>query len=108
MKNTDAQSGNPSAAIGPASSGRGFNDDVESLARFSRGGRGAIATSVIPEERASVDDLVDNLVDDLPADPGADDVQTHMSVFTFLKIVSNVVGGDVDKPEVQPRNVYFV
>lgn len=80
MKNADAHRSGLSAAVGPATSSRGFNDDVESLAPFSRSGRGAIAASVIPEARASVDEL--------DADPGADDVQTHMSVFTFLKIVS--------------------
>lgn len=81
-----------SAPVGPSAAAvYGFNgDDVENQAAYAAWGgrsawrsRGLAQALTIPEAPASADEDAD---EDL--DSGVDGVETHMSVFTFLKIVS--------------------
>lgn len=78
-KNADGNRSARSAAIGPATV-QGFSKDMESQGALARSGRGVVAGTTILDAQTNADDL--------DADLGPDDVETHMSVFTFLKIVS--------------------
>lgn len=69
-----------SAAVGPASSARGLPGDVENQAAFPSGRHVAVTGTSSPDAGASTDDLSEDLA--------TDGVDTHMSVLTFLKIVS--------------------
>lgn len=84
-----------SAAVGPSVPVYGFNDDddVENQAAYAAWGgrsawrglaRGQAVTS--QEVEATADD--DYADDGLDRYSGVDGIETHMSVFTFLKIVS--------------------
>ena len=90
-----------SAAVGPSVPVYGFNDndDLENQAAYTawggrsawRGlGRGQAVTS--REVEATADGDAD---DDLDQYSGVDSIETHMSVFTFLKIVSESACGSV-------------
>lgn len=78
-KNADGNRSARSAAIGPATV-QGFSKDLEGQGALARSGRGVVAGTTIMDAQTDTDDL--------DADLGPDDVEAHMSVFTFLKIVS--------------------
>lgn len=81
-KNADGNRSARSAAVGPptASAQQGYSKDMENQGAPSRSARGVVTGPTILDAQTSADDAY--------ADPGPDDVDTHMSVFTFLKIVS--------------------
>ena len=83
-----------SAPIGPAAAAvHGFHDDdVENQAAYAASGgrsswrgRGLVQALNITEAPSSADE---KFADDEGFDSGVDGIETHMSVFTFLKIVS--------------------
>lgn len=79
-RNADGNRSTRSAAVGPAAtSAHGFSDDLEGQGAVAKRARGVVTgPTILDAEEAGLDDLDD--------DP--DDVETNMSVFTFLKIVS--------------------
>lgn len=79
----EASGSRRSAAVGPASSARGLPCDVENQAAFASGHHVAVTGTSCPDAGASTDDLSE--------DSATDGLDTHMSVFTFLKIVSERV-----------------
>lgn len=81
-KNADGNRSARSAAVGPpaTSAQQGYSKDMENQGAVTRNARGVVTGTTILDAQASADDVY--------ADPGLDDVETHMSVFTFLKIVS--------------------
>ena len=88
-KNVDGNRSTRSAAVGPVKAvANASSGDMENQgANGARRPNGVVTGTTILDAEESAGDH--------DADPGPDGVDTHMSVFTFLKIVSAQGGRDV-------------
>lgn len=80
MRGTESNRSKRSAAVGPATAACGSTGDVENQAAFVRGIHVAVTGTNIPNTEASADNI--------DSDPGTDGVDTQISVFNVLKLVS--------------------